>query len=446
MLIIECFSALNYHSRAKLGVSRMKAYFVLLWVVVITIPGLCFSSNVFRDSEIENVVKEVSAPLFNVANVDINAVRVFIVDDDTVNAYVTPENYVFIHRGLLRFSKNPEVVVGVIAHEIGHMAQYHVIKREGERRSSALAESLGRVLGMVASVIVDPKVGNAIMAGSSTISQRKFLAYSRTQEEIADQLALEYLDAAGYSHDGLSQVLRHFKQREAQYAYIDEYVSSHPLSEQRLIKMNSYKKKREVVGFTDKARVNFARIVEKTEAFLVPIDLLKNRELSPYMKAIVDSRNANLQESLGQLDVLISDSPGDPYLREIRAQILYKLGNIDACIEDYKVALDGLPDDVLIKLQLAQALIIKDPGKALPYLEQVSHKERENPFVWQQLALVYGRMGKRDMLYFALANRYFFEGNRKKFFEYIQLSKKHFDKGSSQLQVIADLEEMYGVS
>ena len=421
----------------------MKTYFFVFCAMVMAFPGLCFSGAVFRDSEIENVVKQLSAPLFNVANVDIDAVRVFIVDDDTVNAYVTPENYVFIHRGLLRFSKSPDVMVGVIAHEIGHMAQHHVVKRERERRSVALAESLGRVLGMVASVIVDPKVGSAIMAGSSTISQRNFLAYSRTQEEVADQLALEYLDAAGYSHDGLSQVLRHFKQREAQYTYIDEYVSSHPLSEQRLIKMNSYKKKQAVVGFKEEDKASFARIVEKTEAFLVPIDLLKNRELSPYMKAIVDSRNANLQESLSQLGELIDAAPNDPYLREIRAQILYKLGEIDSCIVDYKVALNGLPDDVLIKLQLAQAMVIKDPGAALPYLEQVSRRERDNPFVWQQLALAYGRTGQIGMSYFALANRHFFEGNKKKFLEYIKLSKRHFGKDSAQLQVIADLEEVY---
>ncbi|MDB1135768.1 M48 family metalloprotease [Candidatus Anaplasma sp. TIGMIC] len=421
----------------------MKAYVVLFCMILISTPAWCSGTVVLRDSEIENVIKKISEPLFRSAKVDTDTVKVFLVDDNLVNAFVTANNHIFIHKGLLRFSKDPEVVAGVIAHEIGHMSQYHIVKRASERRSGVLAESLGYILGMVAMVAVDPKIGQAIIAGSSTISQRRFLAYSRAQEEIADQFALEYLDAAGYSHEGLLRVLRHFGKSEQQYAHLDEYLLTHPLSEQRLRKLYNYSRKKEVVGFSAEDRENFARIVEKVEAFLMPLDTLKNRKLSQYMQSILDYREANTKDALEKLGHLIDLSPADPYLREIRAQILYKLGDIDSCILDYKAALAYLPNDMLIKLELAQAFLLKDPGEALPYLEQVTRQERDDPFVWKQLSLVYGRLGRIGMYYYALANRHFFEGNSREFLQYAQLSREHLAEGSFQLQIIADLEEAH---
>ncbi|SCV63429.1 TPR repeat-containing protein YfgC precursor [Anaplasma phagocytophilum] len=428
------------------GVLVMKASVVLLCLMLVIPSVRCSGGIVFRDSEIENVIKKISKPLFVAANLNVDEVKVFVVDDNRVNAFVAPNNYVFIHKGLLKFSKDPEVVVGVIAHEIGHMAQYHLIKQEHELRNEMIAEGLGYILGMVTSLVLDPKIGHAIIAGSSTVSQRSFLAYSRTQEEIADQCALEYLDAAGYSHEGLLHVLRFFGQHEAQHLYLDEYMLTHPLSEQRLRKLYGYKKQREVVGFSEEDKASFERIVEKVEAFLMPLDTLKNRELSPYMQSIVDYREANVKEAIQRLNVLIDAAPTDPYLREIRAQILYKLGDVEACIADYKAALSQIPNDMLLKVELAQALVLKDPAQALPYLEQVMRVERDNPYVWKQLSLVYGRMGKVAMSYFALANMYFFEGDEKRFLEYVKLSKKYFDNNSFQLRIIQDLEDAYRAS
>ncbi|SCV65139.1 hypothetical protein ANAPH1_00750 [Anaplasma phagocytophilum] len=178
----------------------------------------------------------------------------------------------------------------------------------------------------------------------------------------------------------------------------------------------------------------------------MPLDTLKNRELSPYMQSIVDYREANVKEAIQRLNVLIDAAPTDPYLREIRAQILYKLGDVEACIADYKAALSQIPNDMLLKVELAQALVLKDPAQALPYLEQVMRVERDNPYVWKQLSLVYGRMGKVAMSYFALANMYFFEGDEKRFLEYVKLSKKYFDNNSFQLRIIQDLEDAYRAS
>lgn len=397
------------------------------------------SAIIFRDSEVENVIKKVSLPLFKAANINADEIKVYIVDDNLVNAYVTHDNHIFIHKGLLKFSRDPAVVVGVIAHEIGHIAQHHIIKRVGEHRQEAIIQGLGYLLGMAAALVVDPKIGPVIVSGSSTISQRMLLAYNRNQEEAADQCALEYLDAAGYGHEGLLRVLRYFHHDESRAGFTDEYILTHPLSENRIRKVVGYRHKNKIIGFSHRDIERFARIVDKTEAFLMPIDALKGRTLTPYMRAIVSYRSADASGALVLLDRLISAAPSDPYLRETRAQILYKLGEINASIADYKAALAQLPDDSLMALELVQALLIKRPREAIPYLEHVLSRERDNSYAWNQLALAYGRTGSIGMSYFALAHRYFFEGNRRKFMAYVVLAKKYFDKNSVQIQVMNEL-------
>ncbi|WP_447582217.1 M48 family metalloprotease [Anaplasma marginale] len=422
----------------------MRAFFIftLCSALILSPDALCM--RVFRDSEVENVMKKISAPLFAAANVDPSSVKVFVVDDYSINAYVSSDGDIFVHKGLILFSKDPSVIAGVIAHEIGHMSQNHITKRGSEARRGAVAEGIGYVLGMIASLAVDPRVGEAIMLGSSTIHHRRFLAYSRAQEEVADQRALEYLDAAGYTSDGLVKVLKHFSQKESHLveAEKDEYLSTHPVSEHRLAKVSSYSRSNAVKGFSDDDIASFGRVVEKTEAFLTPVQFLERGTLSPYMKSILNYRKANTDDALRELGLLIEAKPSDPYLYEMRAHIFYKLGRIEESVSDYKTALGLLPENSMIKLELAQALMLKDPHETLQYLEQVSYQEKENPLVWKNLAIVYGRTGNVGMSYFAMANRFFVEGDNKKFAKYAALSKMYLENGSVQLRVIEDMEEV----
>ncbi|MCU7611818.1 M48 family metalloprotease [Anaplasma capra] len=420
----------------------MRAFLILVLCSALMLPSEALCVRVFRDSEVENVIKKINMPLFAAANVDASSVKVFVVDDSSVNAYVSSGGDIFIHKGLMLFSKDPSVVTGVIAHEIAHMSQHHIVKKGSEIRGGVVVEGIGYILGMITSLAADPRVGEAIMLGSSTIHHRGLLAYSRAQEEVADQYALEYLDAAGYTSDGLLEVLRHFSQKESRLVDIerDEYLSTHPVSRQRIAKVGSYLRCNTVKGFSDEDLAGFKRIVEKTEAFLTPVKLLERSALSPYMQSILDYRKANTSDAIKMLGDLIEASPSDPYLYEVRAHIFYKLGQIERSIADYKTALKLLPGDVLIKLELAQALMLSDPHEAIEYLEQASYQEKENPLVWKNLAIVYGRTGNIGMSYFAMANRFFVEGDGKKFAKYAALSKMHLKDGSVQLRIIKDME------
>ncbi|GAT77532.1 M48 family metalloprotease [Ehrlichia ruminantium] len=426
---------------------------VLLFSVVIIIllysnVSFCQENyTIFRDSEVESVIKKMAFPIFVAAKINPEAVRVFIVDDKTVNAYVTGNNNdIFLNYGLFEFSKDPNVLIGVLAHEIGHISQKHVLLRKDKIQDSIIMSGIGYVLGIITAITVNPDVGQAIALATNDITKRMFFLYSRLQETAADQCALRYLDSAGYSKEGLIKMFKHFYLLEAQYkGSVDQYLLSHPLSSDRLLQMQNYHNVNKVNGFEDEDVKKFQRIVEKMNAFFTPIDLLLNSntsidQLSPYMQSIIFYRQSNVPKALATLDNMISQSPEDPYLYELKAQILYKIGDIKQSIENYKLALQFSSDDILIKLEMSQALLLYDQKEAVNFLEQVIYKEPDNVFAWKQLAIGYGMMGNLGMSYFSLANKSFFEYNKKDFEKYFNLAQRYLPKDSVYLEHIRDLK------
>ncbi|ABD45178.1 peptidase M48 family protein [Ehrlichia chaffeensis str. Heartland] len=422
---------------------------VILFLSILLYSNVSFCQDgymIFRDSEVEAVIKKIAFPIFIAAKINPETVRVFIVNDKMVNAYVDGNNNdVFLNYGLFEFSNDPSVLIGVLAHEVGHISQKHVLFRRSKVQNSMILSGIGYVLGIITAITVNPDMGQAIALATNDISKKMFFLYSRLQEASADQCALRYLDEAGYSNDGLIKMFKHFYSLEAQYrGNIDQYLLSHPLSYDRLLQIQNYRNRNEVHGFSDEDVQKFKRVVEKINAFFNPVERLVNdkndiNQLSPYIQSIIFYKQSDVSKALEKLDNLILQSPEDPYLYELKAQILYKAGDIKKSVENYKLALKFSFDDVLIKLETSQALLLYDQKEAVNYLEQVTYQEPDNVFAWKQLAVAYGKIGDLGMSYFSLANKSFFENNRRDFDKYFSLARKYLPKDSVHLERMRDL-------
>ncbi|MGN7618617.1 MAG: M48 family metalloprotease [Ehrlichia sp.] len=426
---------------------NVKNLLLVLIVLLHSNVSLCQDTYmVLRDSEVESVIKKIALPIFAAAKINPDTVRVFIVNDKVVNAYVDGNNCdIFLNYGLFEFSEDPSVLIGVLAHEIGHISHNHVLFRRDKMQNSMILSGIGYVLGIITAITVNPSIGQAIALATNDVTKRMFFLYSRLQEAAADQCALRYLDEAKYSKEGLIKMFKYFYSVEAQYRRnIDQYLLSHPLSYDRLLQIQNYRNNNKVGGFSNEDISKFKRVVEKVNAFFTPIDRLVNdkndiEQLSPYVQSIIFYKQSDISKALEKLDSLILKSPEDPYLYELKAQILYKVGDIKQSIENYKLALQFALDDVLIKLEMSHALLLYDYKEAINYLEQVTYQEPDNVFAWKQLAVAYGKIGDLGMSYFSLANKSFFERNRKDFDRYFNLAKKYLPKGSVRLERMHDL-------
>ena len=380
-----------------------------------------------RDSEIENTIRAFATPVFQAAGLDPSAVQVFLINDPGLNAFVAGGQKLFINTGLLMQSKSPGAVIGVIAHETGHIAGGHLSRTHDAMAKSSAQQIAAMVLGAAAAIGTRrADVGAAVMAGGQHAAMGTFLHYSRTQEASADAAAMKYLDATGQSAKGLLKFLGTLADQELLSArHQDPYLRTHPLSRQRIRALDNHVSQSR---FSDKPvppsfLEMYARMRAKLLAFLEPTSRTLRRfketdtSLSAkYARAIAYHRKSDLTRALPIIDQLIAERPHDPYFHELKGQILFENGRIREALAPSEEAARMAPHSPLIRLQLAQIqLEINDPAlldKAITNLRAAQQREPRTPSIWRNLAIAYGRKGDMGQSALAMAEEAFLRGKK----------------------------------
>ncbi|MDR1139851.1 MAG: M48 family metalloprotease [Rickettsiales bacterium] len=406
-----------------------------------------YSVNVIRDSEVEVVVKELAQPLFSAAGIDSDRIKVFIINDNSINAFVIDNNSIFIHLGLLQHSTEPYILLGILAHEIAHISAGHVLQMSGAVGYFQSIAMISYVVGLVSTIIINPQVASAILLSGVALSSRLFFNYSQEQESVADSYALRYLDESGYDNSGMKEVFDYFKSIE--HENTEGYFRTHPLSDKRIFAVQNYKVKNNVKPILADKLLRFKRMVTKLDSFFSPIHVLSNKYEgnSEYVNAIIHYRQGKIEEAIAIVDSLVQKSRNDPYLYELKAEMLYKAGNLGKAIKMYEESLRYLSekDSYLVKLALSHTLLLYgDVKKAIFYLEQTASIEPNNAFVWKYLSIAYKRNADTAMHYFALTKKACIEGNLKQFMKYAELAVKTLPKDSPYLLQIEDMRRFNG--
>jgi len=403
--------------------------------------------SLIRDAEIENNIREYSTPVFRAAGLEAEAINIYLVKDNSLNAFVAGGQNIFIHTGLLLKSTSASEIIGVIAHETGHISGGH-LSRTGDAISRSSAPALlGFILGGAASIATGRgDIGAAITAGGQSIAQRNFLRYSRTQESSADHAALKYLDTTKQSATGLSQFMTVLQDQELlSTASQDPYVRTHPLSRERIETIENHVKNSPYSNVPPSPFqvASHARIKAKLYAFLnAPgrtLRIYKKSDSSVaarYARAIAYYRSAKISQSLELVDGLLNELPSDPYFHELRGQILFENARIREALVSYQKASDLLPGSFLIRRELARVQIETNDPKltdtAIKNLRIALPKEPKTAFTWRLLATAYGRKGDVGNSSLALAEEALINGKTDIASYHAGRAEKLFPNGSRE--------------
>lgn len=394
-----------------------KYFTYLLGVVILSFPPISSNAaSIIRDTEVEASIRLVIDPILVAAGLSPQGVQVYIVNDPEINAYVSGGQNIFINTGLLRLSDTPSMLMGVVAHESGHIAGGHLIRGQNDYKATVLKSTVGFLLGLAASAAGSADAGQAIIAGSSHIANRELLKHTRTQEESADQAALSYLDKVGYSAQGLLDLLQILYNKEnTLYDKRNPYTLTHPLSRERMDYVRSHlKDNHRTHPISATIAVPFKLSITKLNAFLDDPKKTLNQypssdrsTIARYARSIAYYRIPQLTNALAEIDSLIQEFPSNPYFLELKGQILLENGHVQEAIIYYEQAKTLLPQAPLIRIELAGAYLATEDNKkalaAVDNLELALPKERENSFIWRQLAIAYGRSNQLGMSNLALA-------------------------------------------
>ncbi|MCH8213457.1 MAG: M48 family metalloprotease [Proteobacteria bacterium] len=379
-----------------------------------------------RDAEIENTIRTYAAPLFQAAGLEPSDVRIYLVNDRSLNAFVAGGQRLFINTGLIMRSKHAGQVIGVIAHETGHIAGGHLSRLHAAIANSTAQSILALVIGAAAAIGTGRgDVGAAIVAGGQSMGLRSFLHYNRTQESAADQAALRFLDATGQSSRGLLEFMELLGAQDLLSAdRQDPYLRTHPLSRERVDAVQAHLSRSPNRDKAQPARIQelHRRMLAKLYAFLEPVPRTLRRYADSdtglaarYARAIAYYRKPDLGKALPLIDGLIAERPEDPYFHELKGQMLFENGRAAEALKPYETAVRLLPRSPLLRRGLAQVqLELGDPAliePAIRNLRAAVQRDAEAPFTWRQLAIAYGRRGDMGMSAVALAEEALLKGD-----------------------------------
>lgn len=375
---------------------------------------------VLEDTEIGETLKAYARPLLIAGGLQPETISIHMIVDDSMNAFATEGGNVYLHTGLLLRAKNSNEVIGVLAHEIGHIAGGHVIMVASDMAGPNTISILATLLGVAAGIASgNPDVGMAVMMGGQRAALGEFLSFSRGQEARADQFALKTLSDTHQSAKGLRDFFERLQGEERLVtSNQDPYIRTHPLNIDRMSTIDAAMASSPYTGVPSDPELDrqHRRMLAKLFAFLKPQittlqrypDADKSIE-GRYARAIAYYRRGQFNEALPLVDSLLTDAPHDPYFWQIKGDMQLSRSKVDDAVVAYREALKYMPDAPEILASLAHALV--ESGKPENGLEaQAALKHAlalnpEDPGAWDMLARSYAMSDDVGMSAYAAAER-----------------------------------------
>jgi predicted Zn-dependent protease len=408
-----------------------------------------------RDEETEKFLKDISQKVFKAAGLDPDSIKIIIVNENSINAFVAGGQKLFIHTGLITQSENVAGLIGVIAHETGHIKGAHIIQKDDKIKNASIGSIAGYVLGL-GSVLAGapPEAGMAIGSAGQNIAARNFLSYSRDYENAADTVALSILKKINISPMGLVGILKQLQQKQKISGdIVDEYLLTHPVTDERINYVLNFVKQNPGADKPSPPELerNFKMVKAKVMGFLQSPEKVRiyyqnqNGPDAAYAKAVAFHKEAKFSESMALVDQLIASSPNNPYFNELKAQFLFERGDINGSIAQYRKVLNMLGNSPLIRLKLSESLLSTNEQKnwqeAIGQLKAALIQESQNITVLEKLGVAYGKLGNLGTSYLYLAESAVISKNVPNARRYIAMAEQNLDKKSQDDIKLQDLKK-----
>lgn len=460
------FSLVALLSRLPISANLQAMRFLLALLLCFTMATAPLAARaaepdlaVIRDAEIEAYLATITRPIFEAAGVPPDNVRIVLVNSPELNAFVAGGMNIFIYTGLLLAADDPLQVVGVVAHETGHIAGGHLVRGREAMQNASTQALLATIIGVAAGIAAgSPQAGTAIIGGGQQAALTGFLSFSRQQESAADNAGMSFLDRANLSASGLLAFFGKLEDQELLPAERQsQYMRTHPLTQDRVESLRQHlensplKNKPAPAAWVEMHK----RMEAKLLGFMDPMRALQTYKATDtsfaaqYGRAIALFKRSQLLAALPIVDQLIAREPNNPYLYELKGQMLFESSRVKEALVPYARALQLAPDAALIELSYAHAMVESGDDTKLPdainHLQNAQRREPKSALIWRLLATAWGRQeaktGDQGLSSYALAEEAAIKGDVKLAEFQIGRAERSLPQGSPYRLKLIDLKD-----
>jgi predicted Zn-dependent protease len=403
---------------------------------------------ILRDAETEQLLRDYTRPILRAAGLEKQNIQVVIINDPSFNAFVADGRRIFVNYGALRESETPNQIIGVLAHETGHLAGGHLSKLREQVARAQTQMIIAMLLGIGAAVAGARsgagRAGAAAIAAPQSAIMRTMLSYQRQQEENADKAAVKFLNATGQSAKGMYETFRRFSDQSLFAARgADPYNMSHPMPAERVRALEELARSSQFWDKKDDPALQFRHDMmrAKVSGFMERPDTINRRYPASndslparYARAIAAYRHGDLRNAQAQIDALIRAQPNNPYFHELKGQALLEGARPNEAIAPLRKAVQLSNHAPLIEMLLGQALVASEnkayADEAITILRAAVSREPEAAIGYTQLAMAYGRKGNYAEADLAAAQAAFLRGDQKTARDLASRAKTRFAIGS----------------
>ncbi|MHB9880787.1 M48 family metalloprotease [Pacificimonas sp. ICDLI1SI03] len=397
-------------------------HFLILTLALLLVARPAAAQSILRDAETEAWLHRLASPLAAAAGLDPRNLEMVLVNDPSLNAFVAGGQRIYIHSGTLLQADDVNQIQGIVAHEMGHIAAGHSIRFGSEGGKAASSISILSLLAAGAAMAMGGgEAGMALLGLGQRAALGTMLSFSRQQESRTDQAGARYLETAGVSGKGMLSFFKKIQNQEYRLAIPqdNDYVRTHPLTGDRiqaleniLVRSPYWDKPADV-----QLEADFERIQAKLYGFIED----PTRTLSKYpesdtspaahvARAYAYHKGAFPDASAREADALLAENPDDPYVLELKGQVMLESGRPKEALVPLERAVALAPDQPLIATLLGHALLATEDQKNVPraaeVLKEAVRQDRQNPFGWYQLGIAYSKLGDDARAALASAEQY----------------------------------------
>ena len=410
------------------------------------------AQSAIRDTEIEGIIHEWSDPVFTAMGLEPSEIEILLINENDLNAFATRGRILGVNTGLILKTRSANELLGVIAHEAGHIKNRHTL-RDGAQGAGMQPMLMTMALGALAIAAGAPDAGAVLLGNSQYFGTLSALRYMTHQEGEADNTGARALQNAGESGRGLVSFFENFRSQEV---FSDQrrfpYFRSHPLSSERIENLRRFVAEQSNYSHQDSPErvAEHALILAKIHAFMdAPNQTLRDYPESDtsvpgrYARAIALYRDGQTEKALAAVEVFLTEQPENPYFWELKGQILFEEGRPAEAIGAHQRSVELKPDAPLLRINLAHALLeTRDPARldeAVNQLKRATALEHDNTLGWRLLSQAYASQNKEGEARLASAEMYFAMGAERQATQFALRARDMLTPGTAEWTLAMDI-------